>query len=106
MKIQAFLLPSVALGAAAVLLSPAMESHGFTTIGGNLSTDQRDVRVFNNFVDAVANNNVTPDAHFPGYDGAEAAFWRSGLEWGSGLHGDGGGDPHQPAGLGSGGANF
>jgi hypothetical protein len=28
------------------------------------------------------------------------------VEWGSELHGDGQGDPHQPGGLGSGGANF
>src|SRR5262249_39287370 len=28
------------------------------------------------------------------------------VEWGSELHGDGNGDPTQPAGLGSGGANF
>jgi hypothetical protein len=34
------------------------------------------------------------------------ALWKSAIEWSSALHGNGNGDPTQPGGLGSGGANF
>jgi hypothetical protein len=87
------------------LLLPT-QSVAFTTIGGNLNLGLRDFRVFNNFTDATANDNQTPDPNFPGYLGAPVAIWKAYLEWGSRLHGDGNGDPTQPAGLGSGGANF
>lgn len=105
MKLQHLLLPSIALGLAGSLVLPT-ESLGFTTIGGSLSTAQRDFRIFNNFGDTTANNNTTPHASFPGYDGAEMAIWKACLEWCSRLHGDGTGDPAQSTSLGSGGANF
>ena len=105
MKLTHLILPGAALGAAALLLAQP-RSEAWSTLGGALSLNQRDARVFDNFSAASANNNTTPDANFPGYTGAEMAIWKGMLEWGSELHGDGNGDPHQPAGLGSGGANF
>ena len=79
---------------------------GYALIGGSLDLAQRDVRVFNNFTGAYANENTAEHASFPGYSGAELAIWKATVEWGSVLHGDGQGDAHQPGGLGSGGANF
>jgi hypothetical protein len=105
MKLTNLILPLVALGTAAVLLTPGA-SEGYSLIGGSLSQSQRDIRTFNNFTDASANDNQTPDANFPGHQGAVMAIWKAGIEWGSELHGNGDGDPHQPFGLGSGGANF
>jgi hypothetical protein len=105
MRIRSFVLPTSALALGAVLLTPT-ESVGWATIGGSLSTSQRDFRIFNNFSKNGANNNVTPDPSFPGYDGAELAIWKASIEWGSEKHGTGDGDPHQPGGLGSGKANF
>ena len=105
MNLKHIILPSAAVAGAATLLLPSL-TEGFSTIGGSLGTAQRDVRVFNNFPGPGANNNVTPDVNFPGYDGAEMAVWKSVVEWGSKLHGLGNGDPHQPGALGSGGANF
>ncbi|MEW6072934.1 MAG: matrixin family metalloprotease [Planctomycetota bacterium] len=105
MKIRNFFLPSLALGTAALLLAPAESVMSFTTIGGSLSAEgYRDVRVYNNFVDAQANNNTTIHANWPGWDGAEAAIWKGSAEWGSEVFGDGTGDSLQT--VGSGGANF
>ncbi len=101
-----FLLPALALGGAAVLLAPAPRSSGYSLLGDSLGLSQRDFRLFNNFVDPETNDNVTPDDNFPGFDGAEMAIWKGCIEWGSELHGAGNGDPSQPGGLGSGGANF
>jgi hypothetical protein len=98
-------LPTLALGGAALLLAPTSELRAFSKIGGSLSTEQRDVRLFNNFLDSTANNNVAMDAQFPGYDGAELAIWKGVIEWSSDPHGDGTGDPLQPV-LGNGNANF
>ena len=70
------------------------------------SDPQRDFRVYNNFSDAQANDNTDPDLNFPGATGAVLAIWKACVEWSSELHGDGGGDPHQPFDIGSGGANF
>jgi hypothetical protein len=53
------------LGLAALLLGPAPTSSGFGLIGDSLSLSQRDFRVFNNFGDATANDNLTPDDNFP-----------------------------------------
>ncbi|MDF1799513.1 MAG: matrixin family metalloprotease [Planctomycetota bacterium] len=97
--------PILALGLATTLVTPEV-STGYSLIGGSLSHTQRDFRVYNNFTDAAANNNQTPDDQFPGYQGAVMAIWKATVEWGSELHGDGTGDPHQSTGLGSGGANF
>lgn len=106
MNLKHLILPTVALGAAAGLLIPA-KSDAYTLLGGALNTTQRDFRIFDNFTDAVSNDNVTPDANFPGYTGVELAIWKACTEWGSQLHaGSGNGDAHQNGGLGSGGANF
>jgi hypothetical protein len=105
MKIANCALPVLGLTAILVLL-PERPSQGFSLIGGSLSLSQRDVRIFNNFTDAQANDNTSTNVNFPGADGAELAIWKAVIEWGSSLHGDGQGDPTQPFGLGSGGANF
>jgi hypothetical protein len=104
MKLQSFVFSGIALGGAALLFAPAQPSLAFTKIGGSLGLGQRDVRVFDNFLDASANNNVTPHAQFPGQLGVEMALWKGVLDWGN-LHGDGTGDPTQTV-LGDGGANF
>ena len=95
-----------ALGATALLLAPVRGSYGFAKIGGSLAPGtQRDVRVFNNFQDGAANNNLAFEPRFPGWVGAEQALWKAASEWGSGPHGDGGGDPTQTT-LGDGLGNF
>jgi hypothetical protein len=106
MKLQLFVLPSLCLGGAALLLAPARPSSAFSKIGGSLGETQRDVRLFDNFADSTANSNTTPDSQFPGWLGAELAIWKGIVEWGSGLHGDGSGDPQGGNLLGDGGANF
>ncbi len=104
MNLRHLVLPALALGGTAVLLVPE-RAIGFSTIGGSLSLSQRDFRVFNNFTMASANNNTTPDANWPGYDGCEMSIWKACGEWASELHGlNGLGDPLQA--VGSGGANF
>ena len=106
MRFKSFVLPSLVLGGAVVLVGPTQSSYGFILLGHDLDLGQRDFRVFNNFTDATANDNLVPDSQFPGYQGAVMALWKGCVEWGSELHGTGGGDPWQPGGLGSGGANF
>jgi len=104
MKLGQILLPAMAIGAVAMLFG-SETSRGYSIMGGSLGLDQRDVRVFDNFTDASANNNTTPDANWPGYTGVELAIWKACGEWGSELHGGNGlGDPLQT--VGSGGANF
>ncbi|MBL8862440.1 MAG: matrixin family metalloprotease [Planctomycetes bacterium] len=105
MKPQHVLGSLVALGVAGALVLPS-RTEAYTTIGGNLGLAQRDFRVFNNFTDPTANDNTVQDPNFPGYVGVAMAAWKANLEWASRLHGNGNGDPHQPGGLGSGGANF
>jgi len=94
----------LALGLALLLAGP--RSGAYVLIGHSLSLDQRDARVFNNFLDPEANDNQTPHPTWPGGVGAPLAIWKALAEWGSTLHGDGEGDPSQPGDLGSGGANF
>jgi hypothetical protein len=107
MKLNQLILPALALSTGALfLISSAPESEAWSTLGTNLSQAQRDFRVYNNFTGATDNNNQTPDANFPGYQGAVMAIWKGSVEWGSTLHGNGNGDPHQVGGLGSGLANF
>lgn len=106
MKITRFVLPTAALGMAAAMLLPVEESRAYSLLGFSLGLGQRDFRVFNNFTDPTANNNNSADPNFPGYQGAVMAIWKASVEWQSSLHGNGNGDPHQPFGLGSGGANF
>jgi len=105
MKKQYFVLPAIALGAAASLVSFGTQADAYVTFGFSLSTTQRDVRVFNNFTGAAANNNSTPDPNWPGYVGAPLAIWKGCSEWASEPHNNNGlGDPTQN--IGSGGANF
>ncbi len=98
-------MPVSALGFAVALLG-SVPGSAFTLLGHKLPPGQRDFRIFNNFADASANDNQVPDPNFPGAQGAVLAIWKAGVEWGSLLHADGEGDPHQPGDLGSGGANF
>ena len=98
--------PAVALGATMVLLAPAKESMGFSKLGSALNVgSERDWRSHNIFADAASNNNQTPDANFPGFQGADMALWKAATEWGNRAHGNGAGDPTQTT-LGSGAANF
>jgi hypothetical protein len=106
MKIQRLILPAAVLGAAAMTFVPFEQSEAYSTLGFSLGLGQRDFRIFNNFTDPGANNNTTPDANFPGYQGATMALWKATVEWQSELHGDGQGDPSQPGNIGSGGANY
>jgi len=94
-----------ALGGVAALLLP-LRGTAYNTNGAFVGLGQRDFRVFNNFTSTLANDNVTPDPGFPGYTGAPLAIWKACVEWGSGLHATGDGDPSQPGDLGSGGANW
>ncbi|HTE05255.1 MAG TPA: matrixin family metalloprotease [Planctomycetota bacterium] len=90
------------------MLSRPTATCAFTLTGESLSLDQRDVRVFDNFTDAVANDNTFPHPNFPGATGAPLAIWKAHAEWGSlprGGNGLGDGLADNPV-LGSGGANF
>ena len=106
-KILALAGLGAALGLLGVLSVPTSTA-AFSTIGGSLGTGQRDFRVFNNFSDASANNNVTPHVNFPGATGAVMAIWKGHVEWGSGPYaGNGLGDGvTSNINLGDGGANF
>ncbi len=106
MNTKLFLLPTLCLGGAALLLAPARPSQAFSKIGGNLGETQRDVRVFDNFLDATADDNAAFATQFPGWNGLDLALWKAIVEWGSLLHGDGTGDPLSGNTLGNGGANF
>jgi len=105
MNVRLLFLPTVCLGGAALLLLPARESRAFSRLGSNLSVNERDVRVFDNFSDATANDNNVAASQFPGQTGAELAIWKGIVEWGSQAHGNGTGDTTQAT-LGNGGANF
>lgn len=87
-----------------MMIAP-QQADGFSTIGGNLSLNQRDFRLYNNFNGSNANNNTTTHANWPQYDGAELSMWKGGVEWNSRYHGDGSGDTSQGF-VGSGTANF
>ena len=104
MRTRSALVALAGISALAFVRPPAAPA--YSLVGDALGLHQRDVRVFDNFTDVSANDNTTPHPSFPGYTGAELALWKASVEWGSELHGDGQGDPHQPGGLGSGGANF
>jgi len=106
MKLNQLILPAVALGLGAAVFLPGKDATAYALSGFTLNQGQRDFRIYNNFTDTQANNNQTPDPNFPGAQGAVMAIWKGCVEWQSVLHGDGDGDPHQPFGLGSGGANF
>ena len=95
-------LAAAGLGLAVVGLALAPASSSFDLLGHSLGPLVRDVRVFNDFEDVAANDNLAPDPMFPGATGAPLAIWKAAAEWGSTLHGDGTGDPTQFDGLGSG----
>lgn len=100
------LLAAITLTTAGLLVAPPL-ARGFETIGFQLEVGHRDFRIHNNFGDAEANQNLAPDANFPGWYGADRAIWKGAVEWGSELRaGTGEGDPSQPNNLGSGEANF
>ena len=80
-------------------------SAAYVVFGDTLDLGQRDFRIFNNFSDPEANDNLVPDPDFPGAIGAELAIWKGVAEWGSAPHGSGTTDPTQ-AGIGSGSSNF
>jgi len=44
---------------------------------------QRDMRVYNSFADAAANDNTTPEATYPGALGAALALWKGARAWSS-----------------------
>jgi len=104
MKTTKALFASLALGTAAVMLSPE-PSQGFALLGHQLNLNTRDFRVFNNFNDGSANNNTTPHVDYPGATGAVMAIWKACVEWGSAPHGTGTGDSTQSI-IGSGTSNF
>jgi hypothetical protein len=107
--VLAFLGLTVAFaGATALSLvsSEPVATHGYSTLGHNLSTNNRDFRVNNNFSDGTANNNVTPHYNYPGQTGAVMAIWKGHSEWNSRGHGDGAGDPVGNNFIGSGQANL
>ncbi len=97
-------LAAVALGLAAKLAPVATSSSA--PASETLGLGQRDVRVYDDFGDVVTTVGAGEHPSFPGASAVELAIWKAAVEWGSRLHGDGQGDPHQPGGLGSGGANF
>ncbi|MCY2961899.1 MAG: matrixin family metalloprotease [Planctomycetota bacterium] len=99
------ILSAAGLAAAALLVLPT-QPRAWSALGGTLDLSQRDVRVFNNFTAQSANDNLQADPNFPGALGAPLAIWKGVAEWGSERRNDGEGDPSQPAGIGSGGANF
>lgn len=105
MRTTHLLPPAAALALLAWLWAP-LPGKAYALLGGSLGLDQRDFRVFPNFTDPEASDHTAPDPSFPGAGGAVLAIWKACVEWGSELHGSGGGDPHQPGDLGSGGANF
>ncbi len=99
------ILPAGALlGACALFFAGTGDAYTF--LGGSLDLTQRDFRIQNNFTNPEANDNLVPHPDYPGATGAVMAIWKGVAEWGSELHGSGGGDSMQPGGLGSGGANF
>ncbi|MFT4647799.1 MAG: hypothetical protein ACI9X4_001013 [Glaciecola sp.] len=105
MKISLIAPPVLALAVAAIFTG-GNTTEGYDLLGFSLGLTQRDYRVNNNLTASGANNNNTPDANYPDSQGFLMSMWKGAAEWGSTLHGDGGGDPTQNFGLGSGLANF
>jgi len=99
-------LSTLAALAGAGLLLWGVPGSGYVVAWPALATAKRDVKVYDNFGDAQANDDTTPDARWPGWTGAARAIWKGAAEWGSRRHATGGGDPTQPDGIGSGGANL
>lgn len=94
------------LGLSAALALLGLSARAYVVLWPALDEAKRGVRVFVNFGDAQADDDSSVDPRWPGFTGAARAIWKGAAEWGSRLHGDGGGDPTQPGGIGSGGANL
>ena len=105
MRLRATTPSLLALFAAGALVLQGAGVQAFTLQGFLMPLDWRFFRVHQSFTGG-ANDNTTPDPDFPGHTGATLAIWKGVAEWGSQPHGSGGADPHQPGGIGSGGANF
>src|SRR5262245_10302407 len=81
--------PVFVLMLCAVLVSAPGLLVAWSVIGGSIGVAtsgngwQRDVRIFNNSADAAANNNVTPEAAYPGALGAPLAIWKAARGWAS-----------------------
>ena len=88
-RISTFALAGGTAVLAALLAAPTVFVVGFSTLGGSLGIAtggagyQRDVRVYNNFQDGTANNNLVPEANFPGALGAPLAIWKGAAVWSS-----------------------
>lgn len=91
------------LGVTALILHP-LAAEAYVTAWPALGDNVRFVRVFNNFADAQANDELQADSHWPGFVGAPRALWKGAQEWSSRVHP--GPDPLQTDGIGSGGANL
>ncbi len=104
-NILRLLIGGAILTSAASLSITQNDVKAWSTIGGSLDLSQRDMRVYNNFTDSTANDNLTPHPNWPGYTKIEMAGWKAGAEWGARSFGDGSGDSTQ-ANVGDGGANF
>jgi hypothetical protein len=76
---------------AAAASAPAGWVLAYSLLSGTLGVGttgngfQRDFRVFDNFLDATANDNTTPNTGYPGQTGAELALWKSGHVWDSNV---------------------
>src|SRR5262245_34510347 len=107
LKLSGLLLPTTIL-AGAILVSLPTLSSGFSTLGTSIDANECGFQVNpSSFTDASSNNNVTPDANFPGATGAAMACWKAAVEWNAEIRGNNGnGDPVQPGSLGSGFSNF
>lgn len=96
MRIRHLATLSALLGASLLALPTTVE--GWSLLGFTLNLTQRDFRVWNNFVDPGANDNLVVHANFPGATGAVQSIWKGVVEWGSYRHGaNGAGDPTQGA---------
>jgi matrixin len=104
MILRRYALATTALAGTLALLLPT-PSRGFTVFGDTLDLSQRDFRIWNNFSDPEANDNLATDPDFPGARGATLAIWKGVAEWGSAPHGSGTTDPTQAV-IGSGNSNF
>ncbi len=92
------------VGGTATFVVPE-DATAWSVIGGNLSLSQRDVRIYDNFIDAASHNNTIPHANWPGFTEIELSCWKAMAEWGSRKFGDGSGDTTQYQ-IGDGRADF
>ena len=100
------ILPPLLATAAVLALVTTERSRAYSLTGESLGLLQRHQLVYDNFPKTSSGGGPATHPSFPGATGPALAIWKASVEWGSRLHGDGSGDPHQPFDLGSGGANF